>query len=486
MTSLHDRTARLDAYHALADDLRAIGTDRTAQTRRAATAALNTAYDTLLTARATAGGRSRHMTDLMAMLNASSRVTEAVVTLRREGTRPPPLVADTLDRLADAIAAGGAPHGGPLRRGPHLDGVPPIPPAWSSSPGSLELRDGLTALARTIAWTSATSPRAAPRTPPRERARAVLGTLLDRLRGGRLAWTSTIRLMVCVGVAAVASEVLPLQRSYWVVLTVAIVVQPDNGSVFARALQRGIGTIAGAVLGAVILAAVPYGPWLLFPMAVLAAVQPYGRLRNFGLGATFMTPVIVLLIDLLAPAGWRLPVERLVDTLLGCAIVLLVGYAPWPSSWHSNLPWQFAATLRDICRFMAEALIPDPDPAARGRGWQLRRQAYRALGDLHGEYQRAMSEPAAVSRRASAWWPAIVALDEVADAATATGVAIRRGAPAPSPDAVHQLTAALYAVADAIDAGVPPRAGELPDDEALKPVTDAVRPVLSVLGPAPG
>jgi hypothetical protein len=90
-----------------------------------------------------------------------------------------------------------------------------------------------------------------------------------------------------------------------------------------------------------------------------------------------------------------------------------------------------------------------------------------------------------VSRRASAWWPAIVALDELADAATATGVAIRRGAPAPSPGAVHQLTAALSAVADAIDAGVPPRVGELPDDEALKPVTDAVRPLLSVLGPGP-
>jgi uncharacterized membrane protein YccC len=220
-------------------------------------------------------------------------------------------------------------------------------------------------------------------------------------------------------------------------------------------------------------------------MAVLAAGQPYGRLRNFGLGATFMTPVVVLLIDLLAPAGWRLPEERLVDTLLGCAIVLLVGYASWPSSWHSHLPEQFAATLRDICPFMDAALIPDPDPAARGRGWQLRRRAYRALGDLHGEYQRAMSEPAAVSRRASAWWPAIVALDEVADAATATGGAIRRGAPAPSPGAVHRLTAALYAVADAIDAGVPPPAGELPGDEALKPVTDAVRPVLSVLASEP-
>ena len=477
-----EQSAVADVYHALANDLRAIGTDRTAETRRAVTAALNTAYDTLLTARATAGGRSRRMRDLMAVLNASSRVSEAVITLRQEGTRPPPLVAETLDRLADAIAAGGPSRAASLRRGSHPDGVPPIPAPWSSSPGSLELQDALAALARTVAWTPATPPEPAPRTPPRERARAVLGTLLDELRGGRLAWTFTIRLMVCIGVAAVASEVLPLQRSYWVVLTVAIVVKPDNGSVFARALQRGIGTIVGVVLGAVILAAVPYGPWLLFPMAVLAAAQPYGRLRNFGLGATFMTPLIVLLIDLLAPAGWRLPEERLVDTLLGCAIVLLVGYATWPSSWHSHLPRQFAATLRDICRSMEAALIPDPDPAARGRGWQLRRQAYRALGDLNGEYQRAMSEPAAVSRRASAWWPAIVALDEVADAATAARVAISRGEPAPSPDAVHQLTAALSTVADAIDAGVPPRVGELPDDEALKPVTDPVRPVLSVLG----
>ena len=492
----HSAVARV--YHALADDLRAIGTDRTAGARRAVTAALNTAYDTLLSARATAGGRSRPMTHLMAVLNASSRVSEAVITLRREGTRPPALAAGTLDRLADAIAAEGDGRrpdhrhsDGPDPGGPRpadqqsaetRPSGPPIPPPRSASPGSLELRDGLAALERTIARAPATPPEPASRAPLRERARAVLRALLDELRGGRLAWTFTIRLMVCIGVAAVASEVLPLQRSYWVVLTVAVVVKPDNGSVFARALQRGIGTIAGVVLGAVILATVPYGPWLLFPMAVLAAGQPYGRLRNFGLAATFMTPLVVLLIDLLVPAGWRLPEQRLVDTLLGCAIVLLVGYVSWPSSWQSHLPRQFAATLRDIGRFMEAALIPDPDPAARGRGWQLRRAAYRAVGDLHGEYQRAMSEPAAVSRRASAWWPAIIALGEVADATTAAGVAIRHGAPAPSPGAVRQLTAALYAVADAIDADVPPRIGELPGGEALKPVTDTVRPVLSALG----
>jgi uncharacterized membrane protein YccC len=242
-----EQSSVADVYDALADDLRAIGTDRTAQSRSAVTAALNTAYDTLLTARATAGGRSRRMMHLMAELNASSRVSEAVITLRREGTRPPPAVAGTLDRLADSIAVRGPLHG--QRKPVPVHGVPPIPPPWSSSPGSLELRDALTTLARIIAGTAATSAEPASRPSLRERIRAMLHTLLDQLWGGQLAWTFTIRLMVCVGVAAVASEVLPLQRSYWVVLTVAIVLKPDHGSVFARALQRGIGTIVGAVLG---------------------------------------------------------------------------------------------------------------------------------------------------------------------------------------------------------------------------------------------
>ena len=326
----------------------------------------------------------------------------------------------------------------------------------------------------------------------------MLGSTLDRLRGGWLGQTFAIRLMICIGVAAATTEVLPLQRSYWVVLTVAIVLKPDYGSVFARALQRGIGTIVGAVLGAVILAMVPYGPLLLIPMAVLAAGLPFGRSRNFGLMATFLTPLVVVLIDLLTPTGWRLAGERLVDTLLGCAIVLLIGYAPWPMSWHSHLPRQFAATLRDICRYTEEALVtswvpaagplagnPDGPRAADGapraigpqptgsaqaanvpgpaRRSLLRRKASRALADLRAEYQRAMSEPPAVSRRASAWWPAIVGLEEVIDAVTATAVEISRGAPAPAPDAVHQLTAVLDAVADAIDAGVPPpRAASCP------------------------
>ena len=95
--------------------------------------------------------------------------------------------------------------------------------------------------------------------------------------------------MACVGVAGVLSEVLPLQRSYWVPLTVAVVLKPDFGSVFVLALQRSIGTIVGAVAGAIILALV-HGAWLLIPLAMLAAMLPFGRSRNYGLLSAFLTP----------------------------------------------------------------------------------------------------------------------------------------------------------------------------------------------------
>ena len=176
--------------------------------------------------------------------------------------------------------------------------------------------------------------------------------------------------MACMGAAGLVSEVLPLQRSYWVPLTVAIVFKPDYGSVFARALQRGIGTVVGAVAGAVLLVLV-HGTWLLIPFGVLAALLPFGRSRNYGLLATFLTPLVVVLIDLLSPGGWRLAEDRLIDTLIGCAIVLLIGFAPWPMSWYSHLPRQYARAALDVCRYLEEALGAGAGPGAgapRGPG----------------------------------------------------------------------------------------------------------------------
>ena len=468
-------------YAALAGLLDSVGTEAYTARRQALTSTLNTAYDELLTARSTAIGRNQRTMRLVRALNASHLIAEAAVALGVAGSRPPPLVVNTVARLADAIRNGTPP--------------PMVPPPWDQSPAMLTLRDAMAGAARAL------SQRAPPRDGPQDRARAGLGDrvrawrgrlgglagrLLDDFGGGRLSRIYTLRLMACMGMAGVVSEVLPLQRSYWVLLTVAIVLKPDYGSVFARALQRGIGTVVGAVAGAVLLVLL-HGTWLLIPFAVLAALLPYGRSRNYGLLATFLTPLVVLLIDLLSPAGWRLAEDRLVDTLIGCAIVLVIGFAPWPMSWYAHLPRQYAQTALDVCAYMEAALVNrQADDAAEGGGpparSRMRRSTYRALSDLRTEFQRTMSEPPSISRRAMAWWPAVVELEHVMDAVTATALAVSRGACVPA-CGVRQLCAALRAIANAAASGTAlPAPPELPGDETLEPVTEAVRALLGVLG----
>ena len=237
--------------------------------------------------------------------------------------------------------------------------------------------------------------------------------------------------------------------------------------------------MVGAVLGAVILAMVPYGPWLLLPFGVLAALLPYAQ------GAELRAGHDVPDADggaahrpagrqRLAPGGGAAGRHR-ARLRWSC---LLVGYAPWPSAWQAHLPGQFAGTLRSVCRYADEALVEMPGGADRTHRGTARAPAsarrarhlpcgrgcgggaYRSLSNLRTEFQRTMSGPASVSRRATAWWAqAVVALEEVMDAVTSAVVEIGRGGAVPAADSVHALTGALRAAADAIEASALPYGG---------------------------
>jgi uncharacterized membrane protein YccC len=120
-----------------------------------------------------------------------------------KGTTPPASVADAVDALANSIE--------------HDSPPPVLPPAWSDTPGARALCDALRGAARLIEGQQIAE--GSQPAPPGLRAR--LHAAIDRIRAGRLIRLYALRLMASVGIAAVMSEILPLQRSYWVVLTIA-------------------------------------------------------------------------------------------------------------------------------------------------------------------------------------------------------------------------------------------------------------------------
>lgn len=443
------------AYRAIAGMVRAAATPEFEEARQAATTALNTAYDDVLTARGAVAGRDPRRERLVTLLNGTHRLVEAAVTLSHEKHCPLALV-HAIESLADAIA--------------HDTRVPPLPRVAEATPGAQALLESLASATDAL---SGDSPRASV---PRRSGRQWLREYLAELRHGRLVHVFAIRLALCLAVAAVLSEIVPLQRSYWVMLTVVVVLKPDFGSVFARALQRGIGTVVGAVIGAAILAVTPYGPALLAVVAALAFLVPYTISRNWGMFGTLLTPLVLVIIDLPSRAGWPLAEARLIDTLLGCGIVLLLGYAPWPSSWHADVGRRFAAASEEIADYL-RALGTDPDSTAVG---DHRRKAYRLLSDVRTVFQRALSEPAAVSRRATAWYPAVAGLERTLDAIAAVSVRVRRNATGPASAALQRLAEVMEEFTAALRSGhEPPRRG-LPDDSATAPISEAVNDVIEL------
>jgi uncharacterized membrane protein YccC len=482
-----EQTRVAAAYRALAANMRAPGIDGFSATRQGVATALNVAYEELLGQRAAVSGRDRRLARLVAVLNQARLIADATAALIYAGEQAPPQAAAQADKIAAAVLTGSA--------------VPGIGRPPAASAGMLALYDTLGGASR-----MASGGKAVPgddyRVPVR---RGPWRTLVEQV-GGEFAPTFAIRLMLCVGVATVCSEALPLQRSYWVPLAVAVVLKPDFGSVFARAWQYAAGTAIGAACGAVILSAYPSDAVLLVPAVVFAALLPYGMSRNYGLFGAFFSALVILLIDLLTHGGWRLAEARFIDILLGCGIALVVGYAPWPSSWHAHVPRDLAAAIDEAARYL-ELALHDREP---GLAASAHLRARRELGAVRVEFQRTLAEPLPVRERVAVWWPAVIALESLLEAIPATAIntaantavttaintaanaavttAINTAGRRPPVAAVSELATALRQVATAVRTGRPlPPQGRLPRPPSLELVSDAVRSVVdTVAGTPPG
>jgi uncharacterized membrane protein YccC len=433
-----ERVAVADTYRAVATLLDGCGDDRTAAydtARHAVTLSLNQSYDLVLAHRTRQHGQSPELTRLLAQLNAITPVVEAAPAAHLSGIPLPPEIPAAVRHLASAVETG---YTGPI--GLKL----PIPTTETARAVDHALRHAADVVT-------------APDIDPRGIDDRLGRPAALRIRTARAArnvtlsaasWRYGLRLALCIGAAQALVSLISVPRSYWVALTITFVLKPDFGSVFSRALLRALGTVAGLVIAAAVLAEVPRGWWDVPVMLLLAPLIPAFTPRGYGYQTAAITPVILLLSDVLNREGTALLLPRLVDSLMGCAIALVAGYLLWPESWHTRVGDRLADAVADTARYVEGAFGPDAvDPPARAR---MRRRLYRDLSVIRTEFQRALTEPPPTGRLAAAWLPLVVAVERIVDATTAARVRVRHGAAPPSPPEVDQVALQLRELAEGV------------------------------------
>ncbi len=99
-----------------------------------------------------------------------------------------------------------------------------------------------------------------------------------------------------------------------------------------NALRAVVGTLVGFILGAIVVELVGTNVtllWFLLPVALfVAAFMPTAV--SFAAGQAFFTLTIVILFNIIEPAGWRVGLVRVEDVAIGCAVSAGVALLLWP------------------------------------------------------------------------------------------------------------------------------------------------------------
>src|SRR5215210_3747460 len=170
-------------------------------------------------------------------------------------------------------------------------------------------------------------------------------------------------------------------------------VQVRRSTSCMAAAARTPGTVAGAALAGLMLATLN-GTAVFEPLIIALLFAAFFVLRRrYGLGVTFLTPLVVLILATADTSPWWDTWERIVDTILGAAIGLGAGYLLWPQWERERLPGLLARALRANRAYLASVLkglgetVPSPDLA------QLRRTAEIETGNAEAAFQRLLAEP---------------------------------------------------------------------------------------------
>jgi hypothetical protein len=144
-------------------------------------------------------------------------------------------------------------------------------------------------------------------------------------------WQYLLRITPCLAAAGAFEWIWPHHHGYWVSITVVIVVQRNLQAALTRTLHRAAGTTLGVLLTGLLLVGSP-NMWAMIAMiAALAAARPMLIEANYTAYAAVMTPLVILLLDFGQAPSWVVVIDRLVATLVGCALALTIGYLGWSS-----------------------------------------------------------------------------------------------------------------------------------------------------------
>ncbi len=210
----------------------------------------------------------------------------------------------------------------------------------------------------------------------------------------------SLRMMITCGIGFLIGKLLPYgHHSYWILLTIIIILKPGFSLTKQRNFERLAGTIAGGLIGLLVLAFI-HDRSVLFVLIIFFMIGTYTFQRlNYIVMVIFITPYILILFYFLGIGFVKIAEERLLDTAIASLLAFFSSYLLFPHWESKQLDNYMAIVLKANINYLqklADLFCGKKNSLTHYK--LVRKEVFVSTANLSAAFHRMLSEPKSKQR----------------------------------------------------------------------------------------
>ena len=221
-----------------------------------------------------------------------------------------------------------------------------------------------------------------------------LNVLTQNLSLDSTIFRHSLRLTIAIVFGYLLGFLFDIQNTYWILLTIIVIMRPSYGLTKERSKDRIIGTIIGAFI-AVGIVFITQNLVVYSILAFISLILAFSLIQqNYKSAAALITISIIFLYSLMNPNAFEVIQYRVIDTIIGALIAVIANYLILPSWEANNLKKILLNALKMNKKYLLVTQALYQDPAMHKLSYNLvRKDAFLAISNLNASFQRLTQDP---------------------------------------------------------------------------------------------
>lgn len=221
-----------------------------------------------------------------------------------------------------------------------------------------------------------------------------LNVLVQNFSLDSVMFRHSLRLTSAIVFAYLLGSLFDIQNTYWILLTVIVIMRPSYGLTKERSKDRIIGTLIGAAI-AVSIVLLTQNVVVYAVLAFVSLVFAFALIQqNYKFAAALITISIIFVYSFINPNAFAVIQYRIIDTIIGATIAVVSNYLLLPSWEVNNLKQVLLNALKMNKKYLLATQELYQDPSKHKLSYSLaRKEAFLAISNLNAAFQRLTQDP---------------------------------------------------------------------------------------------